>query len=125
MLRQTHRMRWTAAAFAVVMLVTVLAACAGSPCSVTRSCRCNDGTKAVYGCDVAVATCSDACAGHGGPEPGAPCHVDADCKPLSCCDGVCGDLSNDVYNCGNCGNNCWTSPHANIFPYCVMGNCAS
>ncbi len=57
-------------------------------------------------------------AGEGG-FGGAPAPCSPECTGgLTCCDGVCVNVDNDVHNCGMCFKNC-PGPHA----FCDTGSC--
>jgi hypothetical protein len=48
------------------------------------------------------------------------CQSDADCAGFKCCGNLCSNLTNDILNCGSCGQAC---PGPN--PYCNSGTCGT
>jgi len=48
------------------------------------------------------------------------CQSDTECNGFKCCNNLCSNLQNDIFNCGDCGTTC-SGPN----PYCNGGKCGT
>src|SRR5580765_3272073 len=79
------------------------------------------GSCGSYTC-CAITACKGACSNlKSDPNCGA-CGNNCRAYGETCCGNYCGDLQNDVFNCGRCGTVC-PQPATNEYVACVTGHC--